>query len=306
MGYCNMSLEGKRQFVSFGGRCAFNCNHCYTFSPGYDLDNKAAVRDIVASLKDKEFEIVYVSGHRENFIDPDEGLSLCEEIFKEYNVDLLITTRNVFGGGQLLRLENLYKSMKEKGKDLFFCSSIPAASSYKKLEPCSLIPTPYERMDFLKTVFDLGIFTLLTIRPLCPDEFIPVKESLEIVDKCHSFSSAIISSGIVVNDTILGRLKSFPVYDSGGKEPLMECLQKKHISVEYVKVEYELAMIKNRCQKYGKKLFEHSCPAIDHIRKFGTTNNSIFRKTAADAVSNTSNFPNLFDPRHIVQAAKTG
>jgi DNA repair photolyase len=284
-----MSLEDKRQFASFGGRCVFNCNHCYTFSHGYDINTTTSVQNIVSSLKDNKFEIVYISGHRENFVNPDEGLALCEEIFKEYNVDLLITTRNVFGSSQLSRLENLHKSMKEKGKALFFCSSIPATSSYKKLEPCSLIPKPYERMDFLRAVFDLGIFTLLTIRPLCPNEFIPIEEALEIVDKCHSFSSAIISSGIFVNDSILGRLKSFPAYDSNGKEPLMKCLEKKDVSGEYVKVDNEFTMIKNRCQKYGKELFDHSCPAIEYIKEFSTTNNHIFRKIVVDTISDMSN-----------------
>jgi DNA repair photolyase len=261
-----MSLEDERQFVSFGGACAFNCCHCYTFSHGYNLNNPVTVDGIVSSLKDEKFKIVYVSGHRENFIDPDEGLLLCEEIFKKYNVDLLITTRNVFNKNQLLRLQTLYDLMKKKEKDLFFCSSIPATSSYKKLESGSLIPTPYERMDFLKDVYDLGIFTFLTIRPLCPNDFIPVDEALEIIDKCHSFSSAIISSGIFVNKHILERLKSFPAYTSGGKESLMECLKNNHLSGEYPNVENELTIIRNRCQKHDKKLFEHSCPAIEYIK----------------------------------------
>lgn len=272
-----MSLEEKRQFVSFGGQCAFNCNHCYTFSEGYNLANPVTVEDLIGTLKDKKFEIVYISGHRENFIDPDEGLLLCETIFNKYNVDLLVTTRNVFNSSQLLRLEKLYKLMKNKNKDLFFCSSIPATSSYKKLEPCSLIPTPYERMNFLKEVFNLGIFTFLTIRPLCPNEFIPVKEALEIVDKCQSFSSAVISSGIVVNASILKRLKTFPAYNSNGEEKLMECL-KNNIPVEYVKVENELSMIRNQCKKYGKKLFEHSCSAIEYIKSLGNQNDRILGK----------------------------
>jgi DNA repair photolyase len=262
-----MSLEDERQFVSFGGTCAFNCHHCYTFSQGYNSGPPITVDGIVSSLKDKEFKIVYVSGHRENFIDPDEGLLLCEEIFKRYNVDILITTRNIFNEKQLLRLEKFHNLMKKNGKDFFFCSSIPAISSYKRLEPSSLIPTPYERMDFLKAIFNLGIFTFLTLRPLCPNDFIPVEEVLEIIDRCYSFSSVVISSGIFVNKHILDRLKLFPAYNSGGEKPLMKCLKNYHISGEYPNVENELAAIRNHCQKYGKKLFEHSCPAIEYIKK---------------------------------------
>ena len=245
-----MALEEKRQFISLGGRCAFDCNHCYTFSPIYKrrLDNHT-IPEIVNSLAAKSFDIVYVSGHRENFVNPDEGLELCERIFKAYNTDLLITTRKTFAGTQLARLNELYQAMKANGKDLYFCVSIPCTSSYRLLEPCELIPTPDERIEFLKSIYALGIYTFLTIRPLCPDSFIRVREALEIVDACHTFSSAVISSGIVVDEHIKKRLGNFPEYKSVEGE-LMECLENMQMTVEYVNVEKEWTQIRERCEKY--------------------------------------------------------
>lgn len=260
-----MSIENRRQFVSFGEACAFKCNHCYTFSDGYKIDKFKSIQDIVESIKGKSFDIIYVSGHRENFVDPDDGLSLCEQLFDEYNVDMLITTRNVFNEKQLLRLKDLYGRMKAKDKDLFFCSSIPATDSYKKLEPSSLIPSPVERMDFLKQVFLLGIYTILTIRPLCPDGFIPIKEPLEIIDLCHSFSTVVLSSGVVVDKHILEKLKCFPKFECNGEESLMQCLE-NNISVKYVDVGFELEAVRNKCEEYEKKLFYNSGPAIEYIK----------------------------------------
>ena len=261
-----MVLENKRQFVSLSGRCAFDCNHCYTLSPAYKqrLDSHT-IPEIVNSLADKSFDIVYVSGHRENFINPDEGLDLCESIFKAYNTDLLLTTRNTFTGIQLVRLYELNQAMKAKGKDLYFCVSIPCTSSYRLLEPCELIPTPEERIEFLKSVYSLDIYTLLTIRPLCPDTFIRVGETLEIVDACHTFSSAVISSGIVVDEYIKKRLGNFPEYKSV-KGELMKCLENMQMTVEYVNVEKEWTQIRERCDKYGIRLFDHSCPAIEYLK----------------------------------------
>ena len=255
-----------REFVSFGGVCPFGCNHCYTFSTEYQHDVPTNIRGIVNSLSGKEFEIVYVSGHIENFVNPDDGLGLCEAVFNEYNVDILLTTRAIFNDAQHLRLEKLFSKMKSKGRDLFVCSSIPATDSYKKLEPNSLVPLPSERMGFLKRVFSMGAFTILTIRPLCPNEFIPINEPLEIVDKCHTFSSAILSSGIVVEETVLKRLQTFPDFNSNGKEPLMTCLENEDLLVEYVNVEKEWKTIEGHCNTYGKKLFNSSLSAIEFLK----------------------------------------
>ena len=260
-----MSLEDRRQFVSFGGNCAFNCNHCYTFSSDYEHSALTTIQDIVDSLASKDFDIVYVSGHRENFIVPDEGLDLCESIFKTYNTDLLVTTRNVFTRDQLERLNKLNKEMKANGKDMYFCVSLPCTSSYKLLEPCGLIPSPTKRMDFLKSIYDIGIYTLLTIRPLCPNEFIPIDEALEIIDACHSFSSAVISSGIVVDEYIKKRLRNFPSYEST-TGTLMECLENTQILVDYVNVDKELMQIREYCDNVGVRLFERSCPAIEYLK----------------------------------------
>ena len=262
----------KRQLISFGGACPFGCNHCYTFSQEYQHNASASIQEIVKSLSGKDFDIVYVSGHRENFVDPDKGLALCEAVFDEYDVDILFTTRAIFNDAQSLRLMQFFDKMRSRGRNLFVCSSVSATTSYRKLEPSPLVPSPNERMDFLKRVFDMGIFTILAIRPLCPSEFIPIEEPLEIVDKCHAFSSAVLSSGIVVEETVLKRLKAFPQFKSNGKEPLMNCLENEGLLVEYVDVEKELAIIRERCSNYGKELFTQSLPIVEALRKGVRTN----------------------------------
>lgn len=257
----------KRQFVSFTGKCPYQCNHCYTFCSGYDsYDSGKNVREIIDGLAHEEFDIVYVSGHKENFVDPDEGIELCEQIFAKYNVDIMITTRNIFNQKQLNKINILNKKMKEKNRDLFFCASIPALQSYKKLEPNPIIPEPILRIENLKNVFNLGVYTVLTLRPLCPNTYIPIKEINEIIEMCQYHSSVVLSSGIVVDDEILHKLVGFSSDFACQEKPLMPCL-KNNLSMRYVDVTEELEEIKKKCKECAVPFFEHSLPAIEFLKE---------------------------------------
>lgn len=261
-------MKYSRHFISFSGKCPFRCNHCYTFCGGYGSEDiGTSVAEIIDSLrlKNKEFDVVYVSGHKENFINPDEGLSLCEEIFRNFSCDILVTTRCVFDSGQLERLSLLNQKMKEKGKDLFFCASIPALESYKKLEPNPIIPSPWERIINFQKVSEEGIHTILTLRPLCPNEYIPVEESTRIIDLCKDHSTVALSSGIVVNDEIKNKLLGFPEDYKSVPGPLMPCL-KNNLSMHYVDVSKELAVIREKCDSCGIPFFTHSLPALEFIK----------------------------------------
>lgn len=254
-----------REFVSFTGKCPYACNHCYTFCSGYDsYDSGKSVKEIISNLKNKVFDIVYISGHKENFINEEQGLELCEEIYRNFHTDLMVTTRSIFSPKNLDKFNKLNKLMKSENHNLFFCASIPALESYRKLEPSKIIPDPYSRIENLKAIFDIGIFTFLTLRPLCPDTYIPIKEILDIIDLCKNHTSIVLSSGIVVNDDILCKLDGFPKDFKSQDKELMPCL-KNDLTMKYVDVHKELNLIKNKCNELNLPFFEHSLPAIDFL-----------------------------------------
>lgn len=258
-------LEKERVFVSFGGECPYRCRHCYTFCNNYQYDPVLSVNDLICSLKEKNFSLAYVSGHKENFVNPDEGLELCEEIFSNYATDILLTTRNVFNKKQLERLCSLNERMRALERDLYVCVSIPALESYKKIECSNLMPSPEERIDFVKRLYAHKIYTILTIRPLFPSSFIPINEPMEILKRCKGYISAVISSGIVVDDTILRNLKTFPSDVTYVEGKLMKCLG-QDIDVRYVNVEQEYSKIEHFCKIHNIYLDEHSIPVIQYLK----------------------------------------
>jgi len=255
--------EKNRVFVSFGGKCSFQCLHCYTFSQNFQTENFYSIKDIISNLQEKkQFDIIYVSGYKENFENPNEGLDLVEELFAVFNCHILFTTRNVFSKEQIIRVSNLNRLMKESNKFLFACVSISAYNSYKKIEPNNKIPSPEKRIEFLKQLYENDIITFLTLRPVYPTLFIQTKEYLEIIEKTYNFCDAIIASGIRIDDYIKDRLKTFP-------KNYMAKLEKWHcfndMPIEEVNVKSELSEIETFCKDRNVLIFEASIPAMNHF-----------------------------------------
>ncbi|GHT57517.1 hypothetical protein FACS18945_2030 [Bacteroidia bacterium] len=258
--------DSKRCIASFGGKCPYNCAHCYTFIDKYDTEKIQSIPEIVDNLRDKQFNIIYISGQRENFVKPQDGLELCEQLFREFCTDIMITTRNVFNKEELGRLERLNEKMKQTNRDLYVCSSIPALASYKKIEPSELMPLPQKRIEFLKDVRSLGIFSILTLRPLFPDPFIPISEPLAIIEQCKDFVDAVISSGVVIHESTLSRLKGFPENVDKKRQPIMSCL-KRNVDVDYVNVEKELLQIRNCCERLGLHFEKDSLSVVKYLKE---------------------------------------
>lgn len=245
-----------REFISFGGKCPYKCKHCYTFIPGYKYDAEASIDSLVQLLTTiPHVDIVYVSGHKECFVNPDEGISLCEKIYSTAACDILFTTRNSFSTSHIDRLSKLNEIMRRNGHFLFGCISIPALYSYAKIERPALVPSPEDRINTLKALYDKEIITLLTVRPLFHNCFIPITEPLEIIDRCSPFSSAVISSGLVKNSYISSVLNYPANQKMKDKKEIMKCLNQQDIIVEYCDVSEELSALERFCSEKAIPLF---------------------------------------------------
>ena len=261
MRYTNYFSEENRVFVSFGGKCSFQCLHCYTFSQNFHTEDFYSIEDIVKNLKTKnKFEIIYVSGYKENFENPDCGIDLVESLYYEFKCHILFTTRNVFNEKQISRISNLNKLMRKENKHLFACVSISANNSYKKIEPNNIIPSPEKRLKFVEQLYNNNIITFLTLRPIYPDKFISTREYLTILEKSYKYCNAVIASGISVDEYILKRLKTFPEkYVSKSKKWAYFDME-----VSDVDVSKELHEIEEFCER-KVPVFESSIPAINHF-----------------------------------------
>lgn len=183
-----------RAMVSLGplskkATCPHKCAFCYT-QDGFSNYASLPIEQIIDFLKANfgKYEIIYISGDTDSFAPPrkQKGLELLDEISKEFDIDILFTTRTVFNEDDLKKLETISKRQKNKGKLLFGCISIPRYHSCGYIEP-KPIPTPEERLKTLKALKNIGLVTVLAMRPFLPvvnkeDYFDLVKDSHEFTD----------------------------------------------------------------------------------------------------------------------------
>ncbi len=281
-----------RGFASFGGKCPLACNHCYTFINDFNSPSPKSIEDIVDALsrKNLNYDIIYISGYYENFLDENKGLDLCYSIFEKFRCDILITTRMTFSCAGIESLGSLSKRMRNINRNLYLCSSIPALQSYRKLEPSKKIPSPEERLSFLESIHNHDIFTFLTLRPLFPNKYIPTKEVLEIILKAKHFADIVLTSGVVLHRDILKKLPEFYL-ENFETDKLMSCLENQEINVQYVTVDSELAQIKNYCYDLRLPYFNESLLAVKFLQLYGNDRSGMFNKyiNYIDAIDGDAN-----------------
>ena len=259
-----MNTLTQRVLVSFDDLCPYQCKHCFTLDIPRNEENRT-IDQILDSMASKDFDIVYVSQKRENFIDPVAGIDLCERIYARYKCNIFVITRTVMSNFHLQRLKQLKSRMSLEGKHLIIGVSVFATHSYVISENPNCVSSPYERMNFLKKLSIEGFYTVTLIRPVFPSEMVPIKELYEIVELCkENKHNSVVSSGLAVNKNILWRLginaddlkyiKNARYLEGAMEGPL-----------NFVNVSDELALLREYCTQENVPFFEHTMAALNYL-----------------------------------------
>lgn len=255
----------KRALISFDGKCPMNCKHCYT----YELDKKDLGRtceELARSIGNDTFDIIYVSQSYENFFDAAAGLKLCNLLYEKYQKDIFIITRSFLEDDTIQGLDKLNQIMRKKGNRLYFSVSLCADQSYALMEDAERCPAPDDRIRNLYRIHECGIPAILTLRPVMPDTFIPVKEYKGLIEKTKEYIDAVVASGLILTREIAERLgvkeDAFPFLESGDSDYLDNMDRSK---VKYVDVEKELEELHSCCAESSIAFFRHSMPALNDI-----------------------------------------
>lgn len=260
-----------RKIVSFSGYCPLNCKHCYTYElPLQNGKNDLGeIPDIVESLADADdFDVIYVSRSRENFIDETAGAKLLESLYEAYHKPMLVITRKDLSNLCIERLAKLNKKMKQEERLLTVAVSVPANKSYCITEDAKCVVEPESRCMVLKHLHEAGIHTIFMARPVFPREIIPTTEIVDLIVRYAPNIDAVVASGLAINEHILQRLKmkreAFR-YLSGNHAEFLIGSQAENI--EYIDVSNELSEIQHCCGKLNIPFSTHSMEALNSIMR---------------------------------------
>ena len=256
-----MSIS-KRAFVSFDEPCYYDCKHCYTY--GIKRSQARTTDEIISSISEEQFDVIYVSQKNDNFSQQKRGISLCEQLFSRYNTNIFIITRSVFSEESIRQIEKLKDNMGAYDKELFIAISLNSLNSYGICENVAKVPTPQERIDFIAKLSESNFRPILMLRPIFPDSIIPIEECLQIIDQVKDNISCVVSSELGINENVLSRLgmKESDFNLSDNQEYLQGAID---CDIKFIDVSNEIKIISDKCEHLGINIFKHSMTALNFL-----------------------------------------
>lgn len=265
-------IRNGRAMVSLGPLsrtryCSYKCPFCYV-SGGFPSYASMSVGGIISWLRDaiEPFNIIYVSGDTDSFAPPrtDLAILLLEELC-QFDVDILFTTRSILSHDHLARLSELNNHLRSKGHFLIGCVSI-TQWSVPCIEP-SPIPKPQERVFQLHQFTDLGLVSVLALRPFLPN--IPLTDYTSIVRSCSDAIDVVLgeswyvdSGGLLFNRTLI----TPTLHKMSVSQSTMDFDSNDTIwqVCEIPEVE---SLVRAECQSIQIPFFMRSAPAIQWVRQ---------------------------------------
>ena len=166
----------------------------------------------------------------------------------------------------------VFSQRNDKNKSIGKTATIGVQTSIDTISICEnpdLVATPMRRISFIKELSAIGLHPILMLRPVFPNEVIPVAECEKLIEATSNDVSCVVSSGLGVNDSILSRLgmKESDFSYKENQEYLQGAIE---CEIKFVNVEKELAALHKKCTSLGIPMFEHSMPAINYVMNMET------------------------------------
>ncbi|HEY3412815.1 MAG TPA: radical SAM protein [Armatimonadota bacterium] len=246
--------------------CTYSCPFCYV-SSGFPSYVSMPTKEIVRWLRTKrtEFDIIYLSGDTDSLAPPrqSEGLRLLEAL-SEFGVDLLFTTRAIISPEGLKRLEALREQLAAGGKLLFGCVSV-AQWTVPHVEPRP-IPLPQLRLDQLRHFRDIGLVSVLAMRPFLPN--VPRSDYSAILDNSHAFVDVVLGEVWYVDEDL--NILRRTLGESGDSEFELASHSMDFDGNDKKWLVYHArdteSLVASACRRFRLPFFMRSAPAINWAR----------------------------------------
>jgi len=188
--------EGSRLLGTAGRKgCRFGCLYCFTQDPAFErcpLLDEDRPRKLISGTK--KVDIVQPACDTELFLTGDwrdflDNLASTGRIIS-------FATKAIVGPKDIAFLKTINEILLSRGAVLHICVTIVRLRDWQVLEPKA--PSPEERIQFLRTLWQEGIGTCVAVRPMMP--FTEEDELEELVSRTHRFAYGYLSGPLYLTE----------------------------------------------------------------------------------------------------------
>jgi len=260
-----LEIDQERVLTYSGLICPMGCRYCF----GEDLSQKQTNSTVYMSeiqldlLKQlpEETKLIMLGCDTEFFQSKDGAMEVLKKL-SNLNKDISVITKLSLSQDFVSKLKEIDVKLKQGGNLLIFSESITCMDSAKEWEPRA--PHPKQRINTLKTIHELGIKTLVAIRPLLPT--ISEIELKKIVDLTKNYCDGYYSGPLYLKDLNHILLKGVEKNDLRIEKLQPHWMPEGNIFYKIEK-EGQMDLLRSILQENGKPFFEGAAEAIKHLRE---------------------------------------
>ena len=194
------SQARKRILTTIGNKkCPWGCIYCFVDSENYPGLNRIDRPDAenVYHLTDKSVDIIQPAADVEITLVPDYTDLLNK--LADFGKHISFSTKSRIRNLKLDELRIIHEKLSAKGAILQIAVSILKLNDWHEIEQRT--PSPFERIETLKLLYETGIATSVAFRPLLP--FITRGEIEEIVELTHRYTYAYLTGPVYLTPALI-------------------------------------------------------------------------------------------------------
>lgn len=242
----------KRVLTTIGTKkCPWGCIYCFVDNENYPGLNRIDIPNAeeVYQLTDKCVSIIQPAADVE--ISLVSGYTDLLDKLSELGKHISFSTKAKLTKTKLDELKRINEKLIKKGSILQIAVSILKIDDWQEIEVRT--PSPFERIETLRNLFESGIPTSVAFRPLLP--FINPREIKEIVELTHNYTYAYLTGPVYLTPALKKyMLHKGYYYDIERKRvnwipdnPEMELVQSPELEKELIRMadKYSIPVFKN-------------------------------------------------------------
>lgn len=176
-------------------KCPYQCIYCFTESEDYKKGVKHNKKEAVSEIA-KECEIIQPACDAELLLEKNWKDRLAELV--PFHKNISFATKKRVTPGEVAYLSKINNQLKKVGKILNVGVTICKYNHYKEIELNA--PSPEERIEGLKLMYEAGIGCNIIIRPLFPD--CELSDLKSIIDKTKNYTYGYLLGPLYLNDAV--------------------------------------------------------------------------------------------------------